>query len=430
MPKRKSEATKAVGYVRLSKYDEGTTSPQRQRAAIRSLCRDRGWKLGEVYEDIDVSAYSGARRSGLERMLSELDKGSAVVVYRIDRLARSAPEFARILEAFHQAGVEFAATDLQVDSSPAGTLVRDLVARLAQFESDQISVRSRAMIAYKRGQGEPLGRVPFGWKRNGKGFEPDPGEQAILADAARRYIDGEGFVGIAEALGFSHPAVVRRMLKSQRVQDALPPRLAGPLAEALVARQHQRVPTSKQSLLGGIARCGTCGKGMVQSSTRAGRTGRWYQYRCQKPGHAGISGRWLDEYVTAAVLDAVDSKRLVKAIRKRQGSGRSRKVSEIEAKIELLTADYYERDLLSREVFTRRHAALVEQLAEARKAEQGAGVSIAEGLAHNLSEKWSGLSIGTRRRIVGAVLKGITVKRAPKGSGKIDAKRVKLDWRS
>ena len=63
---------RVAGYVRLSKETEDTTSPERQRQAIRRLCRDRDWTLAETFEDIDVSAYNGRHRPGLERLMSRL----------------------------------------------------------------------------------------------------------------------------------------------------------------------------------------------------------------------------------------------------------------------------------------------------------------------------------------------------------------------
>jgi DNA invertase Pin-like site-specific DNA recombinase len=45
---------RAFGYVRISKMDDGTTSPQRQRQAIERWCADRGIELIETFEDLDL----------------------------------------------------------------------------------------------------------------------------------------------------------------------------------------------------------------------------------------------------------------------------------------------------------------------------------------------------------------------------------------
>jgi DNA invertase Pin-like site-specific DNA recombinase len=63
--------TRAFGYIRLSKADQGDTSPKRQRDAVERMCRDRGWALGEMFEDIGVSA-TAKRRPAFDRMMSRL----------------------------------------------------------------------------------------------------------------------------------------------------------------------------------------------------------------------------------------------------------------------------------------------------------------------------------------------------------------------
>jgi len=258
--------TSAFAYVRLSKYDEGSTSPQRQRQAVEALCKQRGWELLATFEDIDASGYNGQRRPGLEKMLARLDEVQAVVVYRIDRLARSQVAFARLLAAFQNAGVQLAATDLQVDDSAAGTLVRDVVARLAQFESDTLSERAKRMHEYKRQQGEWVGRVPFGFRRNGKGLEVDPHQFTVLETAARRYVGGESLRRIAPSLGMTHAALSKR-LKSDHVLNALPHPLATSLAQAMAERGRTGT-RAKRSLLGGLARCGLCGAGLTEGVAR------------------------------------------------------------------------------------------------------------------------------------------------------------------
>jgi DNA invertase Pin-like site-specific DNA recombinase len=63
---------RAFGYVRLSKEDADSTSPQRQRQRIERLCAERGWELLETFEDIDISAFKGKHRPGFEAMMSRL----------------------------------------------------------------------------------------------------------------------------------------------------------------------------------------------------------------------------------------------------------------------------------------------------------------------------------------------------------------------
>src|SRR6266516_2917548 len=209
----KRSVTRAFGYVRLSKFDGEGISPTRQRDAIARLAADRGWELVDVFEDLDVSAFKRVKRPGLDVMLSRLDDTDAVICYRIDRLARSSQEFSRLLESFAGSKVQFVATDLHVDDTASGRLIRDLMARLAEFESDNIGERSRAMMRHERERGEWVGRVPFGWKVKDKQLVRDAAQQRVLEDAARQYVKGETFSSIARRHGML-VGPLQRMLRS------------------------------------------------------------------------------------------------------------------------------------------------------------------------------------------------------------------------
>lgn len=413
---------RAFAYIRLSKWDESSTAPQRQRHAISKLCADRKWTLSETFEDIDVSAYDGSRRPGLERMLSRLDEVDAVVVYRIDRIARSSVGFAKILEQFKGSNTQLVATDLNVDDSPNGTLIRDLVARMAQFESDQLSVRAKAVTDYRRARGEHIGPVPFGFRRNGKGLEPDPSTFPVLEQAAERYVAGESLRRISADIGIHHPNLAAR-LRSDLVVDALPPALATRLVQTMAERGRTGT-RAKRSLLGGLARCGVCGAGM----TVTGESQGWASYGC-KPGHVYIAKAWLDDYVTKKVLDAVDTGKLLKAIAKRRKRPAALQSSEIEARLELLETDFYEMGNIPRDRYLARREGLLKRLKDAREAETDRGVDLPVELARNLSKRWPDLSIDGQRQIIGAVLGRVEVAKAT-GHGKVDPSRVALTWRA
>lgn len=417
----------AYGYVRLSKETEETTSPQRQRDAIRRLCDERSWELVETFEDIDVSAYNGHVRPAFSRMMSRLAETDALVFWKLDRLSRSSVEAGQVAEACKAAGVDLVATDMNIDTTSAGgRFVYTVLAAAGEMESAHISERSKAMLAYKREREEWVGRVPYGWRLVGKHLERDPSQQEKLSEAARRYIDGESFSGIAHDLGFGI-GPLSRMLRSERVQDALPDEVSGPLARALIERKMERVPASRRSLLGGIASCGVCGSSLALSSTRAGRGGRWYQYRCGERGHVGIGGPWLDAFVTEAVLEAVDTGELLAALKRRKTPSRSRKASEVEARLELLD-EMFTSGKVSKPRFERSNAQLLAQLAAARREERSSGVDLPAEVARDLSGRWPDLTLQGRRQIIAAVLERVEVSKAT-GHGKIDPSRVLLRWR-
>jgi hypothetical protein len=295
------------------------------------------------------------------------------------------------------------------------------------MESATTGERSRAMVAYKRERGEPLGRLPYGWRRVGKTYEPDPKQQAKLLEAARRYVAGQSFSEIARDLGFL-VGPLSKMLHSQRVQDALPPDLAGQLAQAIVSRKGERVPTSKLSLLGGIATCAECGSTMVASSTRANRRGKWFSYSCRACGRVAISAPWLDTYVTDQVLAAVDSGELLKALKRRKPIARTRKASEVEARMTLLD-EQFTSGKVTAERFKRMNSQLVEELAKATKLERQNGHDLPAELARDLGAMWPKLTVSERRRVIQAVLAKVSIAKAKSRGVRIDPSRVELVWR-
>jgi Recombinase zinc beta ribbon domain len=228
-----------------------------------------------------------------------------------------------------------------------------------------------------------------------------------------------------------HHGNLARTLRSDRVIDELPPVVAGPLVEQLAERGRTGT-RAKRSLLGGIARCAVCGNGLTVVADRREGNGRhaWAAYGCRERGHVYISKPWLDDYVSAQVLDAIDTGKLVERIEKHQKrSAGTPAAKEIEARLELLERDFYERGLLNRDSYLRRREGLMRRLAEARKAQADNSIDLPRELAEHLTERWPTFALYTQRRIIGTVVGSIEVERA-NGNGRISANRVRLIWRS
>ena len=51
---------------------------------------------------------------------------------------------------------------------------------LGEMERRQVKYRTKKAMEYKKKQGSVVGAVPYGYRRNGKGLEPDEGEQAAI----------------------------------------------------------------------------------------------------------------------------------------------------------------------------------------------------------------------------------------------------------
>jgi DNA invertase Pin-like site-specific DNA recombinase len=147
-----------VGYIRGSRGAGTGVRLEAQRAAIAAACEGRGWELVRVEEDLPGGGQ--AERPGRARVLSALRAGEAraLVVARLDCLARSLSEVARLLECARGEGWNLVALDLGLDlSTAAGRRVANQFAAVAQWERRLRSERTRDALAHTRAQGVKLG---------------------------------------------------------------------------------------------------------------------------------------------------------------------------------------------------------------------------------------------------------------------------------
>ena len=157
-----TNAVRAVGYIRVSTDEQADSGLglAAQTAAIEQEAARRGWQLVAVERDA-ASGKSLARRPALARCLDALAAGRAdtLIVAKLDRLARSAKDFAELLDRFNRQRWGFVALDLGVDtSSPSGEVMAHVMAAFAQFERRLIGQRTKDALAQRRRQGVKLGR--------------------------------------------------------------------------------------------------------------------------------------------------------------------------------------------------------------------------------------------------------------------------------
>lgn len=147
-----------VTYCRVS-TDEQTIEPQRMELA--EYARRRGWAIAKEFSDV----ISGGKttRAGLDALLALVRAGGAeaVLVVKLDRMARSLSHFAQIVALLDKSGVAFIATSQGIDTSkdnPAGRLQMHVLAAVAEFERSLIRERTRAGMAAARDRGSKIGQ--------------------------------------------------------------------------------------------------------------------------------------------------------------------------------------------------------------------------------------------------------------------------------
>jgi site-specific DNA recombinase len=184
----------AVTYRRVStgRQAEEGESLEAQQAALLRYCRDNDLQLTSEHEDAGKSGRSRTGRPGLEAAMGAVCKSRGVlVVYSLSRLARSIKDAAAILDELRACGADLSIVDMKLDTANIyGELIFNLIAAMAQFESQLIGQRTKTGHAHLRSKhgANVIGQPPYGYSR-AKGTRDiikHPGEQAILA-AIRRW---------------------------------------------------------------------------------------------------------------------------------------------------------------------------------------------------------------------------------------------------
>jgi len=210
-----TDTRRAITYARVStgrQAESGLSLDHQQRTTAEHVER-KGWHLETHLADEGRSGRKSENRDGLQTALAMLAAGEAevLVVAKLDRLARSVIDFARIMQTADAEGWDIVLLDLDVDTtSAAGRLMVRIFAACAEFESDRIGDRVRDAHAERKTRGV----------RHGK---------PLLAESTRERIaqtraDGATLAAIAQVLneddvqtargGTWHPSTVAHVLRS------------------------------------------------------------------------------------------------------------------------------------------------------------------------------------------------------------------------
>jgi DNA invertase Pin-like site-specific DNA recombinase len=161
----------ALGYLRVSgKGQVDGDGLRRQREAIRRFAAANGFEMVEEFIDAGVSGTMDlAARPGLAALLDRVESNGVkvVLVERADRLARDLMVNEVIVDQFSRAGARVLTADgadlSSADDDPTRTLIRQVLAAVAQFDKSVTVLKLRASRDRKRRrEGRCEGRKPFG----------------------------------------------------------------------------------------------------------------------------------------------------------------------------------------------------------------------------------------------------------------------------
>jgi len=142
-----------IGYARVSTDEQDLTA---QRDALAGL----GVDPARVYVDHGLTG-TNRERPGLREALAACRRGDTLVVTKLDRLARSLPDARDIADELTTREVKLSlGTSVHDPADPVGRLLFNVLAMVAEFESDLIRMRTREGMKVAKAKGRLLGKKP------------------------------------------------------------------------------------------------------------------------------------------------------------------------------------------------------------------------------------------------------------------------------
>ncbi|MGJ0534437.1 MAG: recombinase family protein [Methylocystis sp.] len=179
-----------IGYARVSTHDQDLEV--QQEALRRAGC--------DVIRAEKKSGTSTDGRTELATVLEFIRKGDALVVAKLDRLARSVGDLDQIVKTLEKRGASLQVLNANIDTSTAsGKAFLGMLGVFAEFETNLRKERQLEGIAKAKAKGVYKGRPP-----------------SIDAEVIRKLkAQGKGATEIASELGIGRASVYRMLAQAQ-----------------------------------------------------------------------------------------------------------------------------------------------------------------------------------------------------------------------
>ena len=187
-----------VGYGRVSTTDQNPA--MQEDALLAAGCEKRF---------IETISSGKTDRPRLKAALEYVREGDTLVVWRLDRLARSLHQLIETVDALKKRGIALKSLTEQIDTgTPGGMLIFHVFGAIAEFERGIIRERTKAGVAAAKARGRNGGRPP---RLAGERVE----------HATNLLAAGSSVSSVARSMGVSRSTVLRavRLAGGQAVSD-------------------------------------------------------------------------------------------------------------------------------------------------------------------------------------------------------------------
>jgi len=196
---------KVALYCRVSTLKSQTT--ENQVLELKKYCEGQGWTIHKIYEDKGIS---GAQhdRPALDEMLRDAEnhRFNLLVVWKIDRIARSVVHLLEVLTTLRRLGIGFVSTTQAINTESAqGRMLLTFLGGISEFERELCSERIKCSMARCRAEGIKLGRPRIGFD---------------LKKAIELRQDGLGYKQIAKQMNIARTTLYRSLRAIPKTQTA------------------------------------------------------------------------------------------------------------------------------------------------------------------------------------------------------------------
>ena len=203
---KEKEKLRVAAYARVSTdLDSQETSIENQREHyLHYINGHEDWELAGIYEESGVSGTKAETRPELMKLMKDCRAGEIdlVITKSISRFARNTSECIAMVRELTDIGVTLIFEKENIDTSKMESeFLLTLLAAFAESESQSISTNQKWSIRRRFQSGTYKGgKVPYGYRRDKKGYVIHSKEAEIVKRIFNMLCDGKGTLVIARKL--------------------------------------------------------------------------------------------------------------------------------------------------------------------------------------------------------------------------------------
>jgi len=190
----------AIGYIRVSSEEQiKNYSLANQEEYIREVAERQGFELVEIFRDEGESAKTTDRPGLIEALAYAREKKkdiNALLIYKIDRLARNTIDYLAIRQLLSKSGIKIISATEPTGDTPEGEFIETILAATARFDNALKAKRTLDGMKKRLEAGWPHGKAPIGYLNT----ESPDGEKIVIKDPEKFDLVKRGWIEMETGL--------------------------------------------------------------------------------------------------------------------------------------------------------------------------------------------------------------------------------------